>query len=112
VSGHSTGLRIWLLQRVSALYLGVYLVYVMTSLLLYPRSDYAAWSAWFDRPLMAISTAGFVLAVLLHGWVGLRDVILDYVHHLGLRLLLLTGMTLLLLACGLWALRILVTAAG
>ncbi len=112
MSGHAEGLRVWLLQRVTAIYLGAYLVYLLVHFWLHPWPDYAEWRAWFAHPLVAIGSAGFLLALLLHGWVGLRDVILDYVHHLGLRLVLLTLIAFLLLGCGLWAVRILMLAGG
>lgn len=112
MSGHTEGLRVWLLQRVTAIYLGAYLVYVLTHFSLHPRPGYAEWHAWVAQPMVAIGSAGFVLALLLHGWVGLRDVILDYVHNLGLRLVLLTLIVFLLLGCGLWAMRILMQAGS
>lgn len=112
MSGHATGLRVWLLQRVSAVYLGLFLCYVLVHFALHPQPDYAAWRAWFARPAVAIGCAGFVLALLLHGWIGLRDVVLDYVRHIGLRLFLLTLIAFLLLGCGFWTLRILMLAGS
>jgi len=106
------GLRDWLLQRISAVYLAGFLVYLLARIGFGPAQDYAAWHAWFTHPLMTVASAGFVLAVLLHGWVGMRDVVLDYVRRLPLRLLLLSLIGLLLTGCGLWALRVLFLAAG
>ena len=61
---------------------------------------------------MGIAGAGFVLALMLHGWVGVRDIILDYIPALGMRLLLLTLSGALLAASGFWVLRLLLLAAG
>lgn len=105
------GLRDWLLQRISAVYLAGFLVFLVAHLLFRPPPDHAAWRAWFTHPLMTVASAGFVLALLLHGWVGMRDVVLDYVRPLPLRLLLLSLIGLLLAGCGLWALRVLLLAA-
>jgi succinate dehydrogenase, hydrophobic membrane anchor protein len=44
----------------------------------------------------------FALALLLHAWIGVRDVILDYVKPPALRLALLAAVALFLLANGLW----------
>ncbi len=112
MSGHAEGLRVWLLQRVSAVYLGLFLLYVLIHLWLNPRPGYEQWRAWFEEPAFAIGSAGFVLALLLHGWIGLRDVVLDYIRHTGLRLFMLTLIAFLLLGCGIWALRILMLAGG
>jgi succinate dehydrogenase / fumarate reductase membrane anchor subunit len=112
VSHRADGLRTWLLQRISAVYLAVFLVYALVYLWLNPQPDYAAWRAWIANPAVSIACAGFVLALLIHGWVGLRDVTLDYVHHLGLRLAVLTLIAFLLIGCGLWTVRILIMASG
>ncbi len=106
------GLRTWLLQRVSAVYLAVYLVCIPVVFWLRPVADYTAWRARFADPVMAIASAGFILAVLVHGWVGLRNVILDYVHPIGLRLLILVLVAFLLIGCGFWGMRVLILASG
>jgi len=108
VSQQADGLRGWLLQRISAVYLGLFLVYVLVHFWLEPHPDFAAWHNWVACPAVSIAGAGFILALLIHGWVGLRDVTLDYIHHLGLRLAVLTLVACLLIGCGLWALRILI----
>ena len=40
---------------------------------------------------MRIATLLFVLALALHAWVGMRDIFMDYVQPLGLRLALHVG---------------------
>lgn len=107
---HSTGLQPWLLQRISAVYLGVFLVYFVVSLLICGELDYAEWYGWLTHPVMSVATAGFIFALLIHGWVGMRNIILDYASHIGVRLLLLTGVWLLLAGCGIWSLQILIRA--
>ena len=106
------GLRDWLLQRFTAVYLGCFLVYLMVHFYHQPQHDYAQWHDWMTHPAMAIASAAFILALLVHGWVGMRDVVLDYVKTLHLRLLMLSLIALVFIGCGLWALRILLLAAG
>ncbi len=108
VSHRADGLRTWLLQRVSAVYLGVFLVYVLIHFWLNPHPDFESWRSWVASPAVSVTGTGFILALLIHGWVGLRDVLLDYIHHLGLRLVILTLTALLLIGCGFWAMRILI----
>jgi succinate dehydrogenase / fumarate reductase membrane anchor subunit len=108
VSGSTDGLQAWLLQRVSAVYLAGFFIYLLLHFYLHPHPDYQAWRAWVAQPLVAIAFAGFIFALLVHGWVGLRDVVLDYVHHLGLRMLVLTLVAFLLIGCGFWAVRVLI----
>lgn len=101
-----------MMQRISALYLALYLIGVSGWFWLHPVTGFAGWRAWFGHPATTITSAGFLLALLMHAWIGLRDVILDYVHYLGLRLLLLTLIAFLLIGCGFWGMRILILAGG
>ena len=110
LSRQAHGLRDWLLQRFTAVYLGCYTVYLIVHFLLQPSQSYEQWHAWISQPLMAIFSAGFILAILLHGWIGMRDVVLDYIHPVGLRLIVLSLIGLLLAGCGFWALRTLLLA--
>lgn len=103
-----SGQRAWLLQRLTAVYVGVYAVLALGYFVFAAPASHAAWVAVAGHPLVALPTAVFVFAVLLHAWIGLRDVVMDYVHPLGIRLTVLTlaagGLALL----GLWAAFILI----
>jgi succinate dehydrogenase / fumarate reductase membrane anchor subunit len=112
MSRQTHALRGWLIQRFSAVYLAGFLVYLLIHFLTLETLDYDAWRAWLAHPAVALASAGFVLALVLHGWVGVRDIILDYTHPLGLRLLLLALSGALLAASGLWAVRLLLVNAG
>lgn len=102
-----TGLNAWLVQRVSAVYLLACIVLLCLHFLLDPPASYEQWRAWVRRP--AVSTAGlvFVAALLLHAWVGLRDVILDYVHPPALRVAALALLGIGLAAMAAWAAQVL-----
>lgn len=110
MSGGLQGLRAWIVQRFTAVFIVVYIVYALGYLIVVRPDDFAAWSAWLHAGgAMALLTALFFLAVLLHAWVGGRDIILDYVHCLALRLGLLFGLVVFLFLCALWTFRALVT---
>ncbi len=106
------GLRAWLLQRFTAIFLAVYLVYTLARLALGGPLDYPHWRAWLAEPWMGVSTTLFGLAVLVHGWVGMRDVLIDYVHPVWIRLLLMAVTGLMLLVSMLWIVRALLLAAS
>jgi succinate dehydrogenase / fumarate reductase membrane anchor subunit len=112
MSRQTHALRGWLIQRFSAVYLAGFLVYLVIHFLTLESHGYDAWRGWLAHPAVALASAGFVLALVLHGWVGVRDIILDYIHALGLRLLLLALSGALLAASGLWAVRLLLLNAG
>ena len=112
MSRAAQGLRAWLLQRFTAIYLGIYLVSVLAYLGYRGALGYEQWRALLGQPLMAVSTTLFALAVLLHAWVGIRDVLIDYVHAVWLRLSLMGAFALVLMASLLWVLRSLSLVAG
>ncbi len=101
-----------MLQRISAVYLAGFLCFLLVHFCLHPHPAYAEWRDWFAQPVVSIACAGFVLAILLHAWVGMRDIVLDYIHTLGLRVVILTLICLLLAGCGFWAMRILILASA
>lgn len=106
------GLGEWLIQRLSALYLAGFLLWLALYLGFSPFPDYAAWKAWFAGGAVRLAFALFFLSVLVHAWVGMRSVFLDYLQLLWLRFAaqLLTALGLLALAF--WAAQILLLQAG
>jgi len=104
-----SGFHAWMWQRASAVYLAAYIVYVLAFLIISPPENHQALKAWIGDPDMWLASAVFFLALLLHAWVGIRDVILDYVHPSALRLGALAVILVFLLVCGLWVMRILVS---
>ena len=102
-----SGLPAWLLQRLSALYMTLYVVVIAIWWLL-SDGGYHTWHKIFASLPGGIASGLFFLALLLHAWVGMRDIILDYLgHRPAMRLLLLSLLGGWLLALGLWLLRIL-----
>ena len=102
----TAGLRTWLLQRLSALYIVVFLamlVFVWNG----ASITYEAWRSWVAHPLANVGLVLFFAALLLHAWIGVRDVILDYVKSVAARYVLLIVIGLGLAGLGLWVLRVL-----
>ena len=97
-----TGYSAWMIQRLSAIYIVLYLLFAFGSWGCGLPDDYALWRAWIASPSVWIASVLFFAALFLHAWVGLRDVILDYIHPLWLRfsMLVLLGTVLLVLAIG------------
>ena len=99
----ASGLKAWALQRVTAIYIGLFAFYLLLALMFDKPATYQAWVSWFADPIMGIATLVFIVSILLHAWVGIRDVIIDYVKPIAVRATLLALIALSLLACGLWA---------
>ena len=72
------GLRPWIIQRISAVYIAVFIVYFTLSILSIDVMSATLWHGWVRSPVNSVSLGLFLLAILWHAWVGIRDVILDY----------------------------------
>ena len=101
------GLRPWILQRLTAVYLVLYAVYAVVYWMFFADLDFTSWREWVSSELNQISIGLFYLAVLIHAWVGVRDILLDYIKPFLLRLLLLFTVAVFLIGSGFWLLRIL-----
>jgi succinate dehydrogenase / fumarate reductase, membrane anchor subunit len=107
VRGALTGLRAWLVQRVSAVYMLFFIVFILIHFVVDPPHSYAAWHGWMTSAGVSIATAVFFTALLTHAWVGVRDVIIDYVHPVAIRFSALALLGIGLTATGAWVVRIL-----
>jgi len=105
------GLGEWLVQRVSALYLAAFTVWLTLRLILGWPTDYAAWRAWLGGGSVRLAFGMFFLSVALHAWVGMRSVFLDYLKPAWLRFTLQVLTAGGLLALLLWAAEILLIEA-
>jgi succinate dehydrogenase / fumarate reductase membrane anchor subunit len=107
LKGALSGLRAWLVQRFTAVYMLLFLLLALAFFAFNTPQSYAEWHQWIANPLVAVPTALFFIALLLHTWVGLRDVMMDYVKPLPLRVALLASLGFFLGGLALWVLRIL-----
>lgn len=103
-----SGLPAWLVQRLSALYMLLFVSVLLPGWWLFADGGYDAWRGLFASLPGGIAIGLFFLALLWHCWVGMRDIILDYLGGFpALRLLMLSLLGGWLLAMGMWLIRIL-----
>ena len=74
------GLREWRLQRLTAMALIPLSLYFAASILSLATSDRKTAADWLTQPLPALLVILLVLAGIAHALIGVRSVILDYVH--------------------------------
>ena len=106
------GLRPWLIQRISAVYLALYVVYASLSLAVVNEFSYPQWHGWLFHPVNTIATGLFVIALLMHAWIGMRDIILDYVHNTLVRMMAFTVVIVILIGSGLWSAKVLLLSVA
>ncbi|MEO8135203.1 MAG: succinate dehydrogenase, hydrophobic membrane anchor protein [Betaproteobacteria bacterium] len=88
VVGAHYGLRDWLMQRITAIVITLYLFLLLGILLFTPGMDLVRWQALFGNLAFKLATFVVLISVFLHSWVGMRDIIMDYVRPTALRLTL------------------------
>lgn len=107
VVGAHYGLGGWLVQRVSAVVLAVYTLALAAIVAATGPFDHAAWQALFSDGWMRVATLFFFVSLFLHAWVGMRDILMDYLKSAGLRLALEVIVVLALVGYAGWAFEIL-----
>jgi succinate dehydrogenase / fumarate reductase membrane anchor subunit len=105
VVGAHYGLRDWLLQRVTAVIMLAYTIALVLFLLAAP-SGFDGWKSLFGCVWVQILTQITFIALLLHAWVGVRDIWMDYVKPVGLRLTLHVLTILWLLSCFIYSVKV------
>jgi succinate dehydrogenase membrane anchor subunit len=101
------GLGEWLLQRLSALYLAGFSLWLVLRLTLAMPMEYVAWKSWLATGYVRLAFAIFFLSVLVHAWVGMRSVFLDYLKPPSVRMVVQLLLAFGLLALAFWAAQIL-----
>ena len=108
VVGAHYGLRDWLAQRATAALMALFTLVVLVQVLLTRGPfGYDRWAGIFAAQWMKALTFAVIVALAYHVWVGMRDIWMDYVKHVGVRLLLQMFTIVWLLGCAGWAVQVL-----
>ena len=108
VVGAHYGMRDWLAQRVTAVLMALFTVVVLAQVLISSGPiTYDSWSGIFAPQAMKTLTFAVIIAMLYHVWVGMRDVFMDYIKPVGLRLVLQVFTIVWLVSCAGWAIQVL-----
>ncbi|CAK7028460.1 succinate dehydrogenase, hydrophobic membrane anchor protein [Saezia sanguinis] len=108
VVGAHYGLKDWLAQRVTAVLMALFIVVLALRVICTSGAlGYEGWVAVFTPQWMKVLTLLTILALLYHVWVGVRDVFMDYIKPVGLRLFLHVFTLVWLIGCSGWAIQVL-----
>ncbi|MEZ5613667.1 MAG: succinate dehydrogenase, hydrophobic membrane anchor protein [Rhodocyclaceae bacterium] len=107
VVGARYGLKDWLIQRISAAFMAAYTIIFVILLAGQPKLDHETWHDFMSGDFMRFFTFLFIVCLMYHAWVGVRDIWMDYVKPNGVRLALHTLTLLALVGYTGWAVSIL-----
>lgn len=107
VVGAHYGLRDWLSQRVTAGLMALFTIVVIVQVLLPGEMGYDKWAGIFSAQWMKVLTFVVIVSLLYHVWVGMRDVWMDYIKPMWLRLSLQIFTIAWLVGCAGWAIQVL-----
>ena len=107
VVGAHYGLADWLAQRISAGLMALLTLIVLVQLLLPGEIGYDKWAGIFSAQWMKVLTFVVILSLAYHAWVGMRDIWMDYVKHVGMRLTVMVFTMVWLIGCAGWAIQVL-----
>jgi succinate dehydrogenase / fumarate reductase membrane anchor subunit len=110
MSRKASGLKAWALQRLTAIFVALFTLYLVGVFLFAAPVDHAAWKAWLGGPTVSVLMLLYAASILLHAWIGIRDVLLDYVQPIAIRATLLGLVGFALVAMGLWTAQALILA--
>jgi succinate dehydrogenase / fumarate reductase, membrane anchor subunit len=108
VVGAHYGTRDWLAQRVTAALMALFTLVVIARLVFSKGPvGYDLWAGLFANQAMKMLTFATIVGLLYHVWVGMRDVLMDYVKPVGTRLVLQIFTIVYLVGCAGWAIQVL-----
>jgi succinate dehydrogenase / fumarate reductase, membrane anchor subunit len=108
VLGAHYGLRDWLAQRITAALMTLFTLLVLARILFSKGPiSYNTWAGIFASQWMKALTFSIIIALVLHVWVGMREIWMDYIKPVGLRLLLQVFTIVWLMSCAGWAIQVL-----
>lgn len=109
VVGAHYGLKDWLAQRITAIVMALYTVILLVAFLTGDDFSYAGWSGLFAQQWFKLFSFVTFAALFYHAWVGVRDIWMDYVKPVSVRLALQVATILWLVYCAGWTVQILWT---
>lgn len=102
-----SGLRDWLIQRITAVIIAAYAIFLLDYFIVnLPHLYYPQWHALFQNPMMQVFTALALLSVVFHAWVGMWTIFTDYIKPTWLRGLLEMLLIIALFAFLIWGFAI------
>ena len=107
VTGAHYGLRDWLAQRITAAIRAIYSLIILFMFMSGKSVTYGVWRDLFAQGWMRVATLLFAFSLAWHAWVGVRDILMDYIKPTALRLSLEISVLVLIAVYVGWTVQIL-----
>ncbi|MBA4344327.1 MAG: succinate dehydrogenase, hydrophobic membrane anchor protein [Methylibium sp.] len=107
VTGAHYGLRDWLGQRITAVLMALFTIVLLVQVLMPGELGYERWAGIFSQQWMKFLTFALIISLAYHAWIGVRDIWMDYVKPVGVRLALHVFTLVWLVGCAGWAIQVL-----
>ena len=108
------GMRLWLSQRLTAVVMAVYIILLVVLLLIIQpfshatwQQNYAAWIEFVSPVWFRLATLLFFMSLFMHAWLGVADVLKDYVFNKTLRAYMQLAVDIVLVGYLFWLVYIL-----
>lgn len=95
-------MRLWLSQRLTAVIMAIYIVLLAILLTIQQPADFEAWHAFVSPIWFRLVTFLFFGSLFIHAWLGVSDVLKDYIFNKTLRAYLQTVVDILLVVYLVW----------
>lgn len=96
------GMRFWLEQRITAIFMVLYLLTAIIYFVIEQPATYQGWVAFNAPWWWRIFSVLFFIGVCIHAWIGVRDVLRDYIFNPHLRRYLQIIVEVMLVAYLVW----------
>lgn len=107
VTGSHYGLRDWLVQRVTAVLMVLYTLFIAIYCAKQTALDYNTWTLMFSSNVVRTFSLLFLLSIFYHAWIGVRDVVMDYIRPAFVRLTIHVLVIVALILYAIWSVQIL-----
>jgi len=108
VVGAHYGLRDWLSQRITGGLMALFTLILLGQVLFTSGPiGYDKWAGIFSSQWMKVLTFAVIVSLLYHVWVGMRDIWMDYIKPVSVRLTLDIATIAWLVGCAGWAIQVL-----
>lgn len=91
------GIHDFLLVRATAIVITLYIIYMVVFFATAGELTWAQWTGFFASAFTKVFTLLTLFSILIHAWIGMWQVLTDYVKPLAIRLVLQLAIVVVLL---------------